>query len=362
MGVYLLGRVMKRKLAEVPSERSSPSTRMCHLCFPVHNFVPRARLYKHGSFKTVHKHALMPQQYKENLWGESEWWVCGHNRYLSDCAGVCVVVKAERDRIWEEPMKQTFQIYHTGAARHYNLERNEIHLEVRRSQNWDCTTRWNWERWGINKKQTIANCLWDRRTAALAAWKLYEPAQVCSRVYKRLRSRFMRPARCHLCILTLIQKKKYFEYIWTVQQEMCQNGVTLGNKTAFLLRDGETFKDRINWLPLLLSILCVRLDPGVFATEQSCFKLQSHGLVMMLLPCLVFRMTKSRMHTSGKNVETQSFYLRRKIMNLCQFAVYLNPIFNESAANWGLHTCVTFHLLVGGLVAGVCGGDVQMAP
>lgn len=26
---------------------------------------------------------------KENLWGESEWWVCNHNRYLSDCAGVC---------------------------------------------------------------------------------------------------------------------------------------------------------------------------------------------------------------------------------------------------------------------------------
>lgn len=205
-----------------------------------------------------------------------------------------------------------FQIYHTGAARHYNLERNEIHLEVRRSQNWDYTTRWNWERWGINKKQTIANCLWDRRTAALAAWKLYESAQVCSRVYKRLRSHFMRPARCHLRILTLIQKKKYFEYIWTVQQEMCQNGVTLGNKTAFLLRDGEAFKDHINWLPLLLSILCVRLDPGVFATEQSCFKLQSHGLVMMLLPCLFFRMTKSRMHTSCKNVKTQSFYLEEK--------------------------------------------------
>lgn len=39
---------------------------------------------------------------------------------------------------------------------------------------------------------------------------------------------------------------------------------------------------------------------------------------------------------------------RRKIMNLCKFTVYLNPIFNENAANRGLHTRVTFHLLVGG--------------
>lgn len=37
------------------------------------------------------------------------------------------------------------------------------------------------------------------------------------------------------------------------------------------------FKDHINWLALLFSILCVRLDPGAFATELICFKLQSHG-------------------------------------------------------------------------------------
>lgn len=69
------------------------------------------------------------------------------------------------------------------------------------------------------------------------------------------------------------------------------------------------FMDHINWLALLLSILCVCLDPGVFATEQSCFKLQSHGLVMMLPRCLFFRMTRSRTHRSGKNVKTESFFL-----------------------------------------------------
>lgn len=43
------------------------------------------------------------------------------------------------------------------------------------------------------------------------------------------------------------------------------------------------FKDHINWLALLFSILCVCLDPGVFATELTNFKLQSHVIVMPLL-------------------------------------------------------------------------------
>lgn len=62
------------------------------------------------------------------------------------------------------------------------------------------------------------------------------------------------------------------------------------------------FKNHINWPALLFSILCVRLAPGVFATDLIYLKLQYHGI---FAAAVSDTMTRPKMHTSGKIVKTE---------------------------------------------------------
>lgn len=140
---------------------------------------------------------------KEKLWGESEWWVCNNNRYLSDSAGVCGSKKLEGWNHREEPAKRIYTMYHTGATRHYNQGRNETHQDAK-TYKVECAWPGEPGSWGRGGQEANNHTVHVTQLPRLPGSFMSQLRCALWRVFKGRRMHLMRPAWCDVYLFAQI--------------------------------------------------------------------------------------------------------------------------------------------------------------
>lgn len=140
---------------------------------------------------------------KEKLWGESEWWVCNNNRYLSDSAGVC---GGKKIRGMESPRRtRETNIYDVPHRSHQTLQSGKKWNPSRCRDKMQrvCMTRWNWE---LREGEREANNhkLHVRQLHRLPGSFMSQLRCALWRVFKGRRMHLMRPAWCDVHVFAQI--------------------------------------------------------------------------------------------------------------------------------------------------------------